>query len=95
MAAVDLRSLCLIVAMRRSGRGSGRHLVPHSRRFTLSATQGCLAALAPREGGGRRWGGGWAQVGKGGAGGGERGVTKTLYFDLNPHTLLLILYRYW
>jgi hypothetical protein len=72
MAAVDLRSLCLIVAMRRSGRGSGRRLVQHSRRFTISVTRGCMAALVPREGGGRRWEGWWAQVGKGGAGGGER-----------------------
>jgi hypothetical protein len=56
--AVDLHSLCLIVAMRRVGRGAGWCLVPYSRRFTLSVTGGCLAALAPREGGGRRWGGG-------------------------------------
>jgi hypothetical protein len=75
MAAVDLSSPYLIVAMRPSGRGSGRRLVLHNRRFTLSVTRGCLAALPPREGGGRRWGGGWAQVGKGGgAGGGGRGV---------------------
>ena len=62
-------------AVRRSGRGTGSgegaatggggvYLVPHSRRFTLSMTRGCLAAIVPREGEGRRWEGG------GGAGGG-------------------------
>jgi hypothetical protein len=70
MAAVDLCSLCPIVAMRRSGCGSGRCLVRHSRRFTLSVTRGCLAALPPREGtggegGGRRWGGGGRRWGGG------------------------------
>ncbi len=50
MVYLDFRSLCLINAMQRVGRGSGRRLVPYSRRFTLSVTGGCLAALAPREG---------------------------------------------
>ncbi len=73
-------------------------MVLYSRRFTLSVTLGCLAALAPREGGRRRWGGAQAgrgegaggegaQVGRGVAGwGGGRGVRSdrdnTVYFKL-------------
>ncbi len=33
---LDFRSLCLIIAMRRSGRVLGRHLVPCSLRFPLT-----------------------------------------------------------
>jgi hypothetical protein len=36
MVYLDFRSLCLIIAMRRSGRGSGRRLVPYSLRFALT-----------------------------------------------------------
>ncbi len=39
MVYLDFRSLCLIIAMRRSGRGSGRHLVSYSLRFTLTASR--------------------------------------------------------
>ncbi len=47
-------------------------MVPDSRRFTLSVTRGCLAALAPREGEGAGGEGvgadeaGGAQAGEGG-----------------------------
>jgi hypothetical protein len=47
MAAVDLRSLSLIGAMRRVGQGAGRHLVPYSRRFTLTETHRRHAARGP------------------------------------------------
>jgi hypothetical protein len=36
MAAVDIRSLSLIGAMRRVGWGSGRRMVPYSLRFKLT-----------------------------------------------------------
>ncbi len=82
MAAVDFRSLCLIIAMWRSGRGSGRHLFPYSLRFTLTephtrhAARGPAAAdsrkavnAAAGRGGGVAGGEGW---GERRWGGGER-----------------------
>jgi len=47
MAAVDLRSLSLIGAMRHIG----RRLLPQSCKFTLSVTWGCLPALVATLGG--------------------------------------------
>ena len=69
MAAVDFRSLCLIIAMRRSGRGSGRHFVSYSLRFTLTEPHRRHAAWRhsrrARGEGAQVAGGGRAQVGRG------------------------------
>ncbi len=46
-AAIDLRSLSLIDAIQRMGRGSGRHLVPYSLRFTLTEPHRRHAARGP------------------------------------------------
>ena len=90
MVYVDFRSLCLIIAMRRAG----RRLLPDSCRFTLSLTEGCLAAIvAALRGGGRRRGElirwmphKWRlEVEVGGGGGGKvcgGRVTETLDFKL-------------
>jgi hypothetical protein len=48
MVYLDFRSLCLIMAMCRAG----RRLVPDSCRFTLSLSEGCLAAIVVALGGG-------------------------------------------
>jgi hypothetical protein len=78
MVYLDFRSLCLIIAMRRTG----RRLLPDSCRFTLSLNKGCLAAIvAALRGGGAGGGGGllrwmphkWrleVEMGGGGGGGG-------------------------
>ncbi len=68
-AAVDLSSLSLIGAMRRVGRGSGRRLVPHSRRFKLTEPHRRHAAWRHS----RRGRGGGGQVGRGEGTGGEGG----------------------
>jgi hypothetical protein len=69
--ALDLRSLSLIDAIGRVGRGSGRHLVPYSLRFTLTEPHRHHAAWRHS----RRGRGEGAQVGGGGgvSTGGEGG----------------------
>ncbi len=67
MIAVDLSSLSLKGAMRRVGQGSGRRLVPYSRRFKLTEPHRRHAAWRHSH----RGGGEGAQMGRGeGAGGG-------------------------
>jgi hypothetical protein len=46
MVYLDFRSLCLIIAVRRSGWGSGRRLVPYSFRFALTEPHRRHAAQA-------------------------------------------------
>jgi hypothetical protein len=50
MVYLDLRSLSLIDAIRRMGRGSGLHLVPYSLRFTLTEPHMRHAARGPEGG---------------------------------------------
>ncbi len=67
MVYLDFRSLCLIIAMRRSGRGSGRHLVSYSLRFTLTEPHRRHAAWRhSRRGRGEGAQVGGGQVGRGG-----------------------------
>jgi hypothetical protein len=47
MVYLDFCSLCLIIAMRHLGGGSGRRLVPYSRRFKLTEPQRRHAARGP------------------------------------------------
>ncbi len=47
MVYLDLRPLCLIIAMRRVGWGVGRCLFPYSRRFKLTEPHRCHAVRGP------------------------------------------------